>query len=378
MKYTEGNKTLILLIAFLLAVSCQQSKRKWDDMINAPDNTIQSHTDTTPHAEGFRQDLFNIHQTSIPHAIATNDWGNAINVLYLNENGLKVEEISRNFLNCVSGGDISSAPLFSNEWIGYGQTRGFVRFNLRTKEFIDQNVCDGFEETISSCCALDPGKNIFAFVICFLKGSTEKSILKVFDLSGREPLLLALLDLGEIPALNVSATFTVRDSVIFYHDERSNKLISLDKNLKPIDHPFTLAFDEHRLKFADLVNIAVHPSMPFAFVQGSLSGVLTWKDGKKDLLPFIGMKADSNVYFNSFSPDGKYAAWESISTEYNSEEKPVYWAAKIDPNIPGYFGKPIKLGTTLKGGRVTATSWATNPTTFVVCEMNMLYWWHLE
>jgi hypothetical protein len=55
--------------------------------------------------------------------------------------------------------------------------------------------------------------------------------------------------------------------------------------------------------------------------------------------------------------------------------KPVFVAASVDQKNPVCLGKPIKLGKVTRQGasRTTGTAWATEPTSFVMCDGLLLY-----
>jgi hypothetical protein len=62
-----------------------------------------------------------------------------------------------------------------------------------------------------------------------------------------------------------------------------------------------------------------------------------------------------------------------------TNERPKYWVAKVDDRIPGHIGQPQLLGSTYSDNEEPlTTAWAENPNTFIVSEMNGLYWWHVE
>jgi hypothetical protein len=370
---------------------CSLSQEKWKQKMDMPNTEFAEHTDTVPHVEPVTpyRAVFNIFQVSLPHAIATNDWDNAITVLHLNEDGLKKEVLSRDFLNEVSGGYISSTPPFSDEWIGYGQTRGYERFNLRTREFKDQLICTRFEERIFACRALVPEKNIFAFMIQNIDDqNVEHRVFRTFDLSGQEPKSIASLNAGILPGGSKGATVGVLDSLLFYYDRESEKLISLNSALQPANHPLSDAFNKNKEELFKLLELKIHPSLPFAIVHSLKSagdkditfvGVLSWKNRAHDLFPFIGMKKDMSILNFSFSQDGKYLAWEAMDSGVDPGKKAQFWIAPIDKDIPGCIGKPQLLGNSLGAySTVITTAWARNPNTFVVSSNEAIYWWHIK
>jgi WD40 repeat protein len=383
--------TICSIITIMGLCVCSLSQEKWKQKMDMPNMEFAEHTDTFPHVEPVTpyRAVFNIFQVSLPHAIATNDWDNAITVLHLNEDGLKKEVLSRDFFANVSGGDISPTPLFDDEWIAYGQTRRFVRYNLRTNEVARYSIGEGFEETIVACRALIPGKKIFAFMIQSIDNKhTVHRIFKTFDLSGQEPKLIASLNAGILPGGSKGATVSVLDSLLIYYDRESEKLISLNSALQPAKHPLSDAFNKNKEKLFKLLELVIHPSLPFAIVHSLKSagdkditfvGVLSWKTRDYDLFPFAGMKKDMSILNFSFSQDGKYLAWEAMEKGYDPDKKAQFWIAPIDRDIPGYVGNPQLLGNSLGAySSVITMAWARNPNTFVVSSNEAIYWWHIK
>jgi hypothetical protein len=342
------------------------------------ENTLGAHTDTILHFYPLEHPIWDICVTKLAHTIATNSLYDVICLFQLNEDDAQITRLTENLPSGISGGDVSTTPLFSDEWIAYGQTRGFTRYNLRTHEFHDQMICTRLEEVVKACRALDPMKNIFVFMICNMEQKNDRRFFKTFDLSDEKPKELASLEAGEFYD-DGGNTLAVRDSVIFYYDFTKNELISLNLKLQPVDHPLTKAFAEHKHKILKLYKLIIHPKLKFAFVYGSIPWVLSWKDDSSELTPFPFMV--KNFYINDFclSPDGKRIGWIAKIKGYPPASKPQFWVARVDENIPGFIGPPQLLGSIFsEDADPKAMVWAENPYTLVVSVMDGLYWWHVQ
>lgn len=339
---------------------------------------IAAHTDSIPHFLPLHYPVFNFLETRMPYTIATNGLNSVITLFQLNEGEAEKFIESENLQSDVSGGDISPAPLFSDEWIAFGQTRGFTRYNLKTHEFHDQLVCTILDEVVKACRALNPTKNIFVFMIKNMEKKISRKVIKIYDLSNEKPLLLTSLEAGKIFDSDRGQTLQVRDSILFYGDEQLS-IISVDQHLEPVPHPLTKAFKDHQKKILKLSEFVIHPVLPFAIVYGAIPWILSWKDNENDATPFLYINKGSFVLNFQISHDGKYLSWMSQNKDFKSKEKTKYWVAKIDEKIAGYLGPPQLLGSTFsESSDPVTTGWAENPNTVVVSEMEGLYWWHVQ
>jgi hypothetical protein len=360
---------------FVLLIFCQSRQKRWHKM---SENTLVAHTDTVPHFYPLEYPIWDICETKLAHTIATNSLYDVICLFQLNEDDAQITRLTENLPSGISGGDVSTTPLFSDEWIAFSQTRGFSRYNLRTHEFHWHMICTRIENYICACRALVPEKNIFLFMIQYLKGSDDRRFFKTFDLSGEKPIELASLEAGKVYE-HKGKTLAVRDSVFFYYDFTKNELISLNFNLQPVDHPLTKAFAEHKKKILVLSQLVIHPKFPFAIVYGEIPWILSWKKDEGDLIPFPFVLKNTFVTNFRLSQDGKRLAWKSESTSSSSTSKPQFWVSRVDENIPGYIGPPQLLGSIFsEDADIKAMVWAENPYTLVVSVMDGLYWWHVQ
>jgi hypothetical protein len=233
------------LILISLLLFCQNKQENYNKM---SEKVIVAHTDSSPHFLPLHHEVYDLFETRIPYTVAKNGLGDAITLFLLNEDGGKTTELTENLTGGISGGDISATPLFSDEWIAYGQTRWFTRYNLRTHEFHEQMICTLLEDYIAACRALIPERNIFVFMVEHMENGSSKRIFKTFDLSGEKLIKLATLEAGKLGDSDRGQTVVVRDSVMFYDNEMNNEIIAVNSKLQRVSHPLAKAFRDHQKK----------------------------------------------------------------------------------------------------------------------------------
>ncbi len=334
------------------------------------ENTLQPHVDAEPHYQATERPYYYIFQTAHAYTFAALTHG-GIELLHCGDE-LKKETLPSGGVEY--GGDISIAPRYSDEWIGYGQTRGFDQYNLRTHEHKWHMVAPRMEETVKACRALDPEKNIFAFMIEWREGAKVRRIFKVCDLSQEEPVILKKIESDFIPGGFTYNSFAVKDSTLFYLNEEKSRLLSVDKNWNPVAHPFTTAYNEHYKKIFRTQRIEIHPTLPIAIISAKGTFLISWKDKKKDLIPLVSLDTNISTGGYSFSPDGKYIVWGSVKLSADEQ----YYYAEVSEKIPGYIGIPKLLSSSFQLNNAESTLWASNPNTILIVKSDGLYWWHIK
>jgi hypothetical protein len=372
-KQVHHNKSLfvqscLLIICFTFFVSCQ-SREGYKKKMN--ENTLQPHTDSEPHFQATERPYYYIFQTAHAHTFAALTHG-GIELLHCGEE-FKAEVLPSGGVEY--GGDISIAPPYSDEWIGYGQTRGFDQYNLRTHEHKWHMVAPRMEETVKACRALDPEKNIFAFMIEWRDDDKLKRIFKVCDLSGEDVIVLNKVESDFLLDDFTYNSLVVKDSALFYLNEKDTRLLSVDKNWNPVAHPFTSAYNEHHKKFFMTQRIEIHPTLPIAIISAKGTFLVSWKDNKKNLIPLVTLDQDIRTGEYSFSPDGKYIVWEAVNIKKADYQ---YFYAEVNIKIPGYIGMPKLLQHNNPMRSSLLILWGTNPSTVLVGEPDGLYWWHVK
>ena len=137
------------------------------------------------------------------NAVGTNCLDNAITLLKFEEknifgkNKIQYQTVRKNFLRYVCGGDQVFLPQFSDDTIGYTQTRGFLLFNIKDKSFTDYLICKYLETTLEDVAVIDAEKRIFIFKKSLMLGmDKEEHMLSILDLSSDHEKLIASYDLG--------------------------------------------------------------------------------------------------------------------------------------------------------------------------------------
>jgi len=358
----------IVIITSLFVISCQSREGKLRKM---NENTLQPHIDAEPHFQATERPYYYVFQTAHAYTFAALTHG-GIELLHCGEK-FNAEALPSGGVEY--GGDISITPRYSDEWIGYGQTRGFDQYNLRTHEHKWHMVAPRMEETVKACRALDPEKNIFAFMIEWRDDDKLKRIFKVCDLSGEDVIVLKKVESDFLPDDFTYNSIVVKDSVLFYLNEKDQKLCSVDKNWNPVAHPFTAAYNEHYKKFFMTQRIEIHPTLPIAIISTKGNFLISWKDNKKDIIPLVNLDKDIGNEEYSFSLDGKYIVWETINIKNANYQ---YYYAEVNEKIPGYIGIPKILSSSIKINNPESILWASNPNTILVVKSDGLYWWHIK
>jgi hypothetical protein len=83
-----------------------------------------------------KTELWGLMQIPVDNAVATNRMTNTNAVILIEFKGdkAKYKTVAKNFKDYVGGGKIQYLPIFSEDTIGYSQTRGFNLLNInRTK-----------------------------------------------------------------------------------------------------------------------------------------------------------------------------------------------------------------------------------------------------
>ena len=294
------------------------------------------------------------------NAVGTNDFNNAITLIRFRKNRVVYDEIARDFFKYVSGGELSFMPVFDNNVIGYGQTRRFVRVDLKTSQVREHRICYPLEETIQKIALSDNSKEHYIFQIeKFAKDTVDtsnyKTLLRLMDLSGKEPVLLRERELPQ-----TVKWFTAYHKVFLY----SNKMAAYTSRLEPSDHPMGESYNKN-VKSAAWRTYA-HPVLPFAVIAVNAEAhILLW--GKKDENNYMNLLKDKAIYFD-FAPDAK---WVVFQKKFMGDA--TFYLMPVSEKLPHYLGSPILLYE----GNFLATCWTTNPISFVGSTGSRLRRWEL-
>jgi len=288
------------------------------------------------------------------NAIATNrePGRNAVTLITFNEKKLKVKykTIAKNFKSYVWGGREIHLPIFSEDYIGYTQSRGFTLLNLKTKRCIIGGIAN-MDYAVPYVGVIDPEKNIFIFGV--FGGKSNVDFLSIMEYgNGRSNILRQ----KKISKGNRIVGNT--QNVIFMANK--NTAQAMDVNFNEIDHPFVKKFNEEKEKFKGIRFIQKHPDLPFVTFSAKGGGamyIISWRDKNK---PVIQKMLDHLTSNYQFSYDGKWLEFDDMDN---------YMIMPVDPELPHFLGTPILLGAFPKwpsnfGSLVTAMT--RNPSGFVI------------
>jgi len=369
---------------------------------------------------GAKEPVEHIFPLPMANAVGTIDIDNAITAILFNETtepDYKV--IAKNFLREVNGAfEFGFCPVYSKDEIAYTQTRWAVIANVKNGKVITPILTMSLYERISGIRSLDTSTNRF-LVEKITPGAgyaTVKKYLHVMRLERHD-----FIDEGQVfGGVNVSGykqPWLVHDRKIITYDSLANKLVCHDANLESAYHPFVDVFNRNSDKFRKLKEMVIHPTLPFgivveigkdvdwakydtifnvnekrklldlAYIARDLHAIylLRWDldDPEKQfmllhtdsitLIPPV--KATEYSHF-SFSPDGK---WLVFADQTKERRKPLFTVLPVDTTRPHLFGGPVFLGPTpFKYGEFKSSAWATDPTSYVVCNgRRILFKWDL-
>ena len=304
-----------------------------------------------------KHQIMNIFDFPADNAIATNrDPGNnAVTLIGFDKENLKVtyKTVAKDFTGNVGGGKQRYLPVFSDDTIGYTQTRGFILLDLQTKKCDYHVIYSGFEYSIVNVRALDAEKKIFAFEL-FHSMRGMNSIMRIMQFSDNGAEILGEKEVARSTYLNHT------NNTVFLI--KGNDLKAYDLNFKEIDHPFVKKFEQEKDRFKDLGDILIHPDLPFGvFTEYSKeineAWIISWRD--KDN-PVLQKLFNHGVDFYKFSYDGKWL--------FGVGEQIVIMP--VDPELPHFLGAPILLGDNPEypSGATTTKAITRNPAGLVAPE----------
>jgi hypothetical protein len=331
-------------------------------------------------------DIFSVPEEN---AVATNSLNNAITLLRFDKDKVGYDELRKEFIDGVGSGDKFYPGIFSDQWTGYTQTRGFLLFNLKDRSFADHIIIKPSYEWITNVGTINGDKKEFLFQVC---RADEKRFLRIMEFDGKGGFKqISELQAGPHPVGYIEP-WAIQNETIFVYNNESIKITTYDINFKPVPHPFCELFNSMK-NFRCLGELAIHPSLPFALlVENDTNENRVWlarwnhPDKDKRLIELIGQKIsvlsgmppkkDFLCSKFQFSPDGKWLVFRDNS---ESSDNPLFVAMPIDGTQEMPLGKPHILGKVMReNGRPKSTAWITKPLSFVVCDGQVLYKWELE
>ena len=305
-----------------------------------------------------KHQIRNIFDFPADNAIATTrePGNNAITLIGFDEKKLKVtyKTIAKDFTGNVGGGKQRYLPVFSEDTIGYTQTRGFILLDLKTKKCDYHVIYSGFEYSIVRVYVLDAEKRIFVFKL-FPSTHEMNNIMRIMQFIDNGAEILGEKEVARSTYLNYT-----KNTVFLI---RGNDLKAYDIHFKEIDHPFSRKFEQEKDRFPEIHTISIHPDFPFGVFTDytkkiSEAWMISWRDPANPVLQKI-FNHSSNFF--RFSHNNK---WVVCRDAYH------YFLLLVDPELPHFLGPPILLGDVPKypSGATTTRAITRNPAGLVVPE----------
>jgi hypothetical protein len=347
------------------------------------------------------EDNIDIFSVPVENAVGTNSINNAITLLRFNDDKIMYDEIRKDFIDDLSSGDKLYLGLFSDSWIGYTRTRGFLLFNLKNKSFANPVPLKNIDSYYSGLAVYDASEFEFLFQECHFNqdpyNGTRYLVINKFDFKGgyKE---ISRLNAG-IEKINYVEPWAVYNKRIFVYDNEKNKLTAYDINFTPIEHPLCDIFNNLE-RFRRMDQLVIHPNLPLAIITEKSreksaeykAYLVCWDiaDTKKQFLELLGQQisifsdwADLKGLYVSdfqFSPDGSWLIFRDDSEKILQDiPNPTFMAMPVDGSLEMPLGKPKILGkVSRENANPTSTAWITKPLSFVVSDGNVLYKWELD
>ena len=349
-------KTAIILLSVFLCLTSNIYGDTTMDPLYIWNKALMPKLEPVIYSTGKHQ-IMNIFDFPADNAIATNrePGNNAVTLIGFDGKNLKVtyKTVAKDFTGNVSGGKQRYLPVFSEDTIGYSQTRGFILLDLKTKKCDYHVIYSGFELHIVNVGVLDAEKRIFVFEL--MHSMVENNgLVRIVQFTDSGSKILSEKEIDTKTYLNHT-----KNTVFLI---KGNDLKAYDFNFKEIDHPFSRKFEQEKSRFKDIGDITIHPDLPFG-VFAEFSGkinetwVISWRDPENPVLQKIFNHGGSR---HRFSYDGKWLKFEDAD---------YYYVMPVDPELPHFLRAPILLGEDPEypsGGGVSAIT--KNPAGVVVTE----------
>jgi hypothetical protein len=352
--------------------------------------------DLWPVVIGMKEDNTDIFSVPVENAVGTNCLDNAITLLRFNENRIKYDQVRKDFINGVGIGDKFYPGIFSDSWIGYTQTRGFLLFNLKDNSFADHIPVQSGDEYFKDVKAFDGSKLQFVFHVheaYFMEGIRHLELIE-FDGKGN------FKEISQIKTgadkIGYSEPWTIQNRTIFVND--SVKITAYDINFNPVHHPFCDVFN-NITGFRCLDQMVIHPSLSIAILVETDKEIrdnyrvwlVRWDqpDKEKRFVELLSQSISGSTEFSAikrficsdfqFSPDGTWLVFRDESdAAVQQSPNSKFIAIPVDRNHKMPLGKPKDLGRVLRpNAQPTSTAWIKEPVSFVVSDGLVLYKWEL-
>ena len=293
------------------------------------------------------------------NAVATNRLNNAVTLIAFNNDRAKFKTVAKNFKDYVGGGLIKYLPVFSEDTIGYSQSRGFTKLNIKTKKCNYYSIAGSSNLLITGVTVIDAERSKFLFRIRFIASKERTQILRLMDLSTAEGTIIK----EKIIVGNWGITVT-KDAILL-HDKTVVKAMDFDFN--EMDHPLiSIIRNNKSLITGGILEISFHPYLPFAIVHDQNHAahqcniwVSNWRESNKNKDPFFMTKLIKDCDSFKFTDDGKWVIFRDFD---------YYYMMPVDQELPNFLGPPILLGE-LPSYPDNVTAMTRNPTGLVVAKL---------
>jgi hypothetical protein len=355
--------------------------------------------DLWPIMVGLMTDNTDIFSVPVENAVGTNCLNNAITLLRFNKDQIEYDEVSRDFINGVGIGDKKYPGIFSDSWVGYTQTRGFLLFNLRDKSFARSVPIQSGNEYFTDVAAFDGNKMTFLFQVCREYFEDGKRFLKILEFDGKG----GFKQISELQAgphkIGYLEPWAIQNKTIFVYNNDSVKITAYDINFKQVRHPFCDVFNSIK-NFRCLDQMVIHPTLPVAILvemdRDARDHYRVWlvcwnnPDPEKRVVELLSQEISPFSDFANiksltcsnfqFSPDGRWLVFRDESEDVlQSVPNPTFVAMPVDGGREMPLGRPKVLGKVMRdNAQLTSTAWIKKPLSFVVSDGSVLYKWELD
>jgi hypothetical protein len=177
---------ILALIALLCGCTWNTLRKKEIEQMKA-EYLLQygKQPDLWPIVVGMKENYTDIFSVPTENSVGTNCLNNAITLIRFKEDQIQYNEVRRDFINGVGDGDKYYPGIFSDDWIGYTQTRGFLLFNLKNKSFADHIPIKSGDEYFKGVVPFDGSKLKFVFHVHEAYFQDGIRHLKVIEFDGK-------------------------------------------------------------------------------------------------------------------------------------------------------------------------------------------------
>ncbi|MCG8334347.1 MAG: hypothetical protein MJE63_07500 [Proteobacteria bacterium] len=307
---------------------------------------------------------FEVFPVIVDGAIGTT-YDNSISLIHFKNGTIKIKVLKKDFSDYVEGVQGFLSP-FSNQYMGYIQTRRFLLFDMINGEHKYYNITTSINEHLIDVNLYNFSKKQFVFKIhksTKTNGRRHHEFkLKIVDLSTGEPKEKKAYPLSK-DGKNQKLWLGVSNNMFFLYNIDTKKFEVLDYEFRQTTHPLVELINSHKdLKETDLTFFEFHPKLPFAIVRGkSKYWIVDWKEQTTSSIPIIYRPELATSF--SISLDGKWL-FISQTKNFNSTGRSTdeYFAMPIDESLPYYVENPVSLGTDERADEVL---WTVNPTSLI-------------